>query len=237
MGLKEPAIFNSFAPHWMAGPPTPAAARALALSLDLLARPLSAGETPIVKLGNLCNHLAPALLAARPQARALLLHSDLDAYLRALARRGQAGRSFGRMVAKHFGDGAMPARSDFEAAAQGWLAQMAIFAELAQRFGGERVRALKDETLLADSAAVLTRLGGFFGLPIDQRQAIAIASGAAFSSHAKEPALAFDRQTRKAEHAALGERHAEEIAAAMMWARTFSAEAGAPLSLGDTLLS
>ena len=77
MGLKEPQILNdAIGLRLRDGDPRQVAA-ALDAGLHLLARPLGAGEVNVIKPSNIVNPLIPAILALRPDARALLLHAPL----------------------------------------------------------------------------------------------------------------------------------------------------------------
>ncbi|MGQ0661506.1 MAG: hypothetical protein ACT4N3_11640, partial [Sphingosinicella sp.] len=92
MGLKEPQILNDL--HgWRGRGGAPARiAEVLDGSLTLLARPFAPGEAVVIKPSNLVNAFAPAMLAMRPAARALLLYAPLRLYLGSIAKKGMWGR-------------------------------------------------------------------------------------------------------------------------------------------------
>lgn len=246
MGLKEPSVLAYLGGYFATGLRAPSAERALSLSLDLLSRPLAVGETQITKPSNACNHMIARMMAARPDAKAIFLYSDLDAFLRATARRGAEGGSFARQLYGQFAheiplrlpkEESDPARlSDLQVAAQTWLMQIAVFASLAERFGPERVRILNSAALLARKAETMRAATRFLGLDVNEARIGAIVDGPAFSQHGKSPNVAFNTDAYRAQHQAAGAAHATEIGAALTWARRVSPLAHVPLSLTETLL-
>jgi hypothetical protein len=91
-GLSEPGIIASLAG---AGP---AGQAALAPVAALLARPWATGEAVFIKPTNHANMLAPALMRALPQARAVLMTNPLPSFLAAVVRKGMMGRRWGRQL-------------------------------------------------------------------------------------------------------------------------------------------
>ncbi|MFZ2031785.1 MAG: hypothetical protein WAU68_15850 [Vitreimonas sp.] len=248
MGIKEPSVLASFARHFATGRRTPGALSGLSVTADLLSRPLEAGETQVVKPSVVVNHIIPTLLHLRPDAKALVLYSSLEAFIRAVARRGLDGREFARRVFKHsalaipleeadFTPDELVLQTDLQIAARAWLMQTAFIDQVAKRFGPERVRILNGDTFLADKAGVLTRLARFFELPLDAAQIAAIAAGPVFKEHSKHPTLAFDDAAHHAQHAEAGVRHFEEVNAVRGWASGLARRTGAPLTLPETLMA
>ncbi len=195
MGLKEPAVLACFAEYWSNSRRTAGALEALTVTLDLLSRPLSPGEVQIVKPSTVANHIIPQLLHARPDAKAIVLFSSLDTFLRAIARRGLEGRIFARELFHQFApvipldagasgnDSVLQA--DLQIAARAWLMQAAFMDSIAKRFG-DRVQVLNSETFIADPADTLARIGAFFGLGMSPEIARATAESAVFQEHSKE---------------------------------------------------
>ena len=246
MGLKEPAVLASFAAFWTTGRRTPGALSALETTLNLLSRPLAPGETQIVKPSIVANHIIPQMLHARRDAKALVLCSSLDTFLRAIARRGLDGRRFAREVFKQFA-GVIPLDTgirdedlllltDLQVAALGWLMQAEFMLQVAKRNGPGRVRVVNSDTFLNDKAGVLAALGTFFGLAGDGARWAQVAADPVFSEHAKEYGRAFDAAAQRAQYDAAGAAHAEELMKAKDWARALARRCGAPLVLDDTLL-
>lgn len=247
MGLKEPAVLLSFAQHWSHARQTPGALNAMGVTLDLLSRPLSPGETQIVKPSNVANHLLPDVLHLLPNAKVVIVYSGLRSFLEAIARRDNGGRAFGRQIFQGFAS-SIPLQAtfsveeqllltDLQIAAQAWLMQMAFFASIIRHYGATRVRTLNSDALLADSAAALVKVGKFFGLAHKTRGWSDIAAGPVFKEHAKEHGLPFDARAHRAQLAAAGATHATEISAVEEWAQHVAQRANAPLTLGDTVLA
>lgn len=245
MGLKEPQILNDL--HgWRGRGGQPARiAEVLDGTLRLLARPFAAGEAVVIKPSNLVNAFAPAMLAMRPEAKALLLHAPLPLYLASIAKKGMWGRLWVRELFVKIGrDGMLDygfspeeilRQTDLQIAAIGWLGQHRQFATLADRLGPGRVRTLDSETLIARPADAVAALADFYGLDIDDAAAAAIASGPAFTSHSKGGG-AFSRDERLAEQKEAASVHSEEIEKVTVWAEAVAASAGQPLSLPGALL-
>lgn len=245
MGLKEPVILNDLSGWRLRGASGPALAEVLDSALTLLARPFGAGESVIVKPSNLINPFATAMLAMRPQARALLLHAPLPLYLGSIARKGMWGRLWVReLFVKLSGDGFMDygfspeeilRQTDLQIAAIGWIAQHRFFAALAARFP-DRVRTLDSETLLARPAAAIAALAGLYGLSLSREDAARIASGEAFTRHSKG-GESFGQAQRQAEQREAAAVHAEEIEKVTVWAETVASSAGQSLTLAQPLLA
>ena len=145
MGLKEPVLLNDLVGWRHRGGGGAQVARVLDESLRLLARPFTAGEATIVKPSNIVNPLIPAIMAMRPEARALLLHAPLDAYLASIARKGMWGRLWVRdLFGKLLREGMLASLgiapddylglTDIQVAAAGWLAQQQQFQLLTERW-------------------------------------------------------------------------------------------------------
>jgi len=245
MGLKEPNVLMDMSTALAPNQQTAARLNALALTLDLLSRPLAAGETQIVKASNASNSIIAQILEARPDAKAILLHSSLESFLRAVARKGFHGRSFGRSMYAHLSasiplpiDYSMQhllALTDLQIAAHVWLMQAAAFDQVMRQYGPERVRLLDSEHFLADTAGVLLKTAGFFGIELDQRQAEEIAAGAVFREHAKQPGMPFDTQMHWAQDDRSRRLHLEEVDFVRAWAHVLAQRCNAPLSLGSSL--
>jgi hypothetical protein len=244
MGLKEPGVLASFAEYWSSSRRNAGALEALTVTLDLLSRPLSPGETQIIKPSTVVNHIIPQLLHARPDSKAIVLFSSLDTFLRAVARRDLEGRIFARELFHQFAP-VIPLDAgpkvedivlyaDLQIAAQAWLMQAAFMDAIAGRFG-RRVRVLNAETFIAKPMATLCGVGAFFNLGLTPEKARAIAEGPIFGEHAKELGRAFDAEARRIQYEQAGEANRIEIAMAKDWARSLAIRCGAPLTLQETL--
>jgi hypothetical protein len=244
-GLAEPHVLHCLADHWAQNQRTPGAMAALGLAAALLARPLTPGETQVVKAHNAVNHIIPEVLCASPQSKALLLGADLEAFLRAILRRGQSGRLFARSLFHAFArviplpvssdaDGVL--QSDLEAAAHAWLMQKAFMDAVARRFGPDRVRALSAEAFIDDPRASLIALAQFFEIRTPERHWERVAGGPIFGEHAKERGRPFNREAYLAQRMHLDAAHRDELSAAMSWGRALAARNNIGLRWEDNLL-
>jgi hypothetical protein len=244
MGLKEPVILNDLSGWRQRGADRARLAEVLDSALTLLARPFAPGEAVVVKPSNLINPFATAMLAMRPEAKALLLYAPLPLYLGSIAKKGMWGRLWVRELFVKLGrDGFTDygfsaddilGQTDLQIAAIGWIAQHRLFAALAQRFP-DRVRTLDSETLLARSGDVVLALAKHYQLAIDDGMAAEIVQGDAFTRHSKGGER-FGREQRQAEQRAAAEVHAEEIEKVMIWAKAVAESAGQSLALPACLL-
>ncbi len=244
MGLKEPVILNDLSGWRQRGAGRVELAEALDSALTLLARPFGDGEAVIVKPSNLINPFATAMMAMRPQARALLLYAPLPLYLGSIAKKGMWGRLWVReLFVKLSSDGFMAygfspeevmRQTDLQIAAIGWIAQHRFFAGLAHRFS-DRVRTLDSETLVARPAETVSALAALYGLPLDGEDAARIAAGDAFVRHSKG-GVRFGQAERQAEQREAAAVHAEEIEKVTVWAEAVAASAGQSLTLPASLL-
>lgn len=220
--LKEPVILNDLIGWRRRGGAPRDVAERLDHALAVLAAPVASGEALLIKPSNVVNALAPAMLALRPDSRALLLHAPLPTFLASVASKGLEGRLWVRELwIKLAADGlcgmdlspADPLRhTDLQIAGLGWLAQHRLFSQVAQRFAG-RVRTLDSAALLADPEASMSALADLFGLAID---AAMIASGPAFTRHSKT-GEGFGNRARAAVHDSARAAHGEEIAMVEQW--------------------
>lgn len=244
MGLKEPLILNDLV-GWVHRGATPAAvAQVLDDALALLSRPFGPGEAVIVKPSNVANAMAPAMLAMRPDAKALLLHAPLRDYLNSIARKGMEGRLWVRdLLVKLLKDrlidlGFTPEdylrHTDLQAAAVGWLAQHALFARLAAAHP-TRVRTLGSDAVTARPREVVTALAQLYALPLDAAAIDAVIAGPAFTRHSKH-GTAFGGAERTAEQRDAAAVHGEEIEKVALWAEAVAAGAGVPMTLPAPLL-
>ena len=141
-----------------------------------------------------------------------------------LIRLGQAQR-FG------FSEEELYRHSDLQVAALGWLAQQALFADLAAAHG-DRVRTLDSDSLNERPVEALAALSTLFGIELD---AAVVANGPAFTSHSKHGA-AFTGAERAAERADGLALHAREIGIVIDWAHAVADHAGVPMTLAAPLL-
>lgn len=245
MGLKEPTILNDLS-GWRYQRPEPRfVAQVLDGVLGLLARPLGSGEAVVVKPSNVLSGLYRAMLAMRPDARALLLYAPLDVYLGSIAKKGLDGRLWvrdlflklrreGMIERLGFDDEALFGQTDLQIAAAGWLIQHALFADLAAQFG-DRVRTLDSELLVARPEAAMKALAAHYRLQVSDTQREQIVAEV-FSRHGKLD-QAFNRDTRIAEQRAAAEAHRDELEKVKAWAEAVAGSAGIALDPPNPLIA
>jgi len=215
----------------------------LELVLRLLERPAVPGQAVIVKPSNFANRLAELILAQRPEARAVLLYSDVGTYLRSLLKRGMFGRIFGRKLFNQMSGwsplnfGYSPSelfeQTDVQIAALGWLMQIHHFDAIARAFGPQRVMLLDSATLLADPHGSLRRSAALFGLDLDEERISEMVAGPAFSKHSKFSDRDYGAEARKKDHEAVMEAHSEELGMVVKWIEAVAAGLEVPLKPGS----
>jgi hypothetical protein len=240
-GLKEPQILNDVVGLQLRrGDPRQVAA-ALDIALLLLARPLAAGETNVVKPSNLVNPLIPLIVAMRPDIRGLLLHAPLETFLGSIARKEIEGRAWVRELmwkliqlgqAERFGftTEELYRQTDLQAGAVGWLAQRALFAEAADRHRG--FRTLDSETLIARPVECLAAMRDLFQLDFDPAEA---AAGPAFRTHSKDRSD-FSSEQRQQEREHGQSLHQRETGMVIEWSEQLADHVGIPMSSPSPLL-
>lgn len=242
--LKEPVILNDVV-GWRHRGADPAKVRmALDDTLSLLARPFLGDRCMIIKPSNVCNALAPAMLAIRPAARAVLLYAPLRAYLASIARKGMWGRLWVRdLLRKQLRDGIIDLGfdaedyfllTDIQVAAVGWLAQHRLFARLAEQFP-ERIRTLNSERLVENPQAALSALSVLFDLVLSPDDVKEIAGGRSFATNAKD-GRPFGLRERVAEQTASQAEHADEIEKVAIWAEAIARASAISLTLPNALV-
>ncbi len=245
MGLKEPVLLNDLIGWRHRGAKGPDVARVLDEGLRLLARPHAPGEALVIKPSNIVNPLIPAIMGLRPQARALLLHAPLDAYLASIARKGMLGRLWVRdLFGKLMREGMLAplgiapdqylGLTDIQVAAVGWLAQQHQFHMLTAQLGA-RVATLDSEMLVARPHESLAALARLFGLALDDAAIAAIVHGPVFARDAKNGADFGKGQRAEAAQRGLA-LHGEEVEKVAHWARIVADNARIELNLPRALL-
>lgn len=238
MSLREPVVLNDLVGWRRRGGQGPDMAKVLDDTLTMLARPFRAGEAVVVKPSNIVNALAPAMLALRPDARALLLYAPLRTFLTSVAKKGLDGRLWVRTLLLGLLEDRLPdigfshrdylGQSDLQIAAVGWLLQQRLFGDLVQRFGAARVRTLDSETLTRDPGAAMGTLASLFAMPLSPDELGEIVRGPAFTRHSKLD-TSFAVSERAVEHREAAEAHADEINKVTHWAEVVADRLGVAL--------
>ncbi len=237
-GLSEPGIIASLVNAGDAG------RWAVAPVARLLARSWQKNEAVFVKPTNHANVIAPALMEAAPNARAILMTNPLPSFLAAVLRKGMMGRRWARQLyLKMMGYAGMDlgmdsreqfAMTDLQAGALAWFLNQRYLEALTRKFG-DRVRVLDGDAFGADPARVLEAVGTFTGVPIDAVRAEAIANGPVFTADAKtgEDYAAKSARDAAATQSAVVE---DEIAKVGEWVGMIAQQAGVEVPVRGTLL-
>ena len=241
MGLSEPVLLNDLAGWRRRGAEPRQYGRVLADAMAQLARPFGPGEAVIVKPSNVINPLIAGLLTLRPDAKAVLLHAPLPVFLASVARKGLWCRLWVRELLEGLlQDGIVDLgfeprdyfrQTDLQVAAIGWLAQHALFAKVADRFGAERVATVNSDRLTHSPAGVVADVARHLGLSIPRER---IEGHRAFTRDSKT-GEDFVIGQREREHEAARAAHGDEIEKVEVWAITVAKSAGVSLMLPNAL--
>lgn len=236
-GLSEPGILASLV---NAGAPGLAALPAVAA---LLARPWATGEAVFIKPTNHANRIAPALMQALPQARAVLMTNPLPSFLAAVVRKGMMGRRWGRLLyLEMMGyagmDLGMDAReqfamTDLQAAGLAWFLNQRYLAGLAGMLG-ERARVLDGDGFGRDPHGTLARVYAFAGVEVGRDTIAGIATSPIFTRDAKT-GTDFAAKSARDEAATRSAVTDDEIAKVAEWVGLIAQQAGLRVPLVSTL--
>lgn len=223
--LREPDILMNLANRLLRDPNQGNLDR-LDIALQLLARPMEGSNPIIVKPSNFTNNLAGAILKLRPSSSALLLYSDLDAFLRSVAKKGMWGRLWvRRLFLQHsawndlklgFTQRDIFQLSDLQIAGLCWLMQISHFQKLIGHHGRERVIALNSSVMLAEREMALKEASRHFALGYDDSDIGRMAKGPAFSKDSKT-LRPFSKRASQAEDKATSSAHRDEIEMVVTW--------------------
>lgn len=245
MGLKEPQILNDLAGWRMRGAKPQELANVMAGVLAVLARPFGTGEAVVVKPSNIVNGLAGLMLHVRPEAKAIFLYAPLRDFLGSIARKGMWGRLWVRdLMVKQMQEGLINLGlqgedylklTDLQAAAVGWLAQHALFAQIVSKFGADRIQTLNSVELMKDPETAMRNLNDHFGVTMGEDGLQSLVNGPVFTKHSKLDEE-FDAATREADRQAGEEQHADEIEKVYGWAEAVAKNAGISFDLPASLI-
>ena len=226
LSLKEPAVLMEVA-NIKRREGAGASDAWLKALVPALCQGFSGERHVVIKPTNTVNNLIADTARLFPQARHLLLTSQLRAFLISIAKKGEAGRSFARRLFTIFAmDGHPVARtdprqlmqmSDLQVAALVWHMQVAAMLEAVAKGPSDRFAALDGDAFVAAPAATLQRVDAFFGLGLGADHLAAIADSPLFSRDAKDAGQAHgpDRRRRDAERVA--EALGPELDAIVAW--------------------
>lgn len=177
LGLREPVPLRVLADMLESGMPRKAFAERLDALLALLSRGFARTKAVIIKPTSFVGRIAPQLLAAAPEARAVYLNLRPESAITALLAASGGDddlRLFaamrGKRLEKLLGEPFEQPSSTGELAAIAWLVERA--AQLAVKKNA-RALLLDFETLLADLEQGLSRIAVHFGMPAESGAALA----------------------------------------------------------------
>jgi hypothetical protein len=200
LGLREPHPLQTLADMADETPAGEGYLARLKTFLRLWSRGFEATDVVILKATSVACRIAPDILAASPQTRAVYLHLPAEAYIIAIlaADSGQADLKFfeamrhKRLSAKR-GREVPTGGSAGELAAIAWMVERDSL-ERAQAAAGQRVMVLNFETMLADLEGSLAQVLHHFGLPPVAGQLV---KSPTLTRYSKAPEqLAFSPETR-----------------------------------------
>ncbi|MDN5865414.1 MAG: hypothetical protein L0I62_09430 [Gammaproteobacteria bacterium] len=199
----------------------------LSLTLKLLARFREGDERLIVKPTNVVNNIAPTLLKHIPGTRAILLHDDLEAFLIAVLKRPrESARGLTLFLERLLADpsGRQWTRTHpvpealAERAVLVWALQIRALESWLTQDSTADVRTLSAGQLLTSPATVLEACARWSGIPLTAVEADEIASGPAWSHHAKHPGTTYTPADRSADQARARRLFAEPVHKGFAWA-------------------
>jgi hypothetical protein len=236
-GLKEPGILNDLALRLTRGTPSPHSAL-LELTTKLLARPFDPDGKVVVKASNVANRLIVPILETRPEARVILVYSDLQTLLLAVARHGLGRRIWARQLYQGLASwaplpvstGEASDHADLQIAALAWLMQIHVFDAVAKRFGRDRVMLLDSAYFLAEPGKTLAEASAFLGLGLDQDTLDAVVAGPVFRTHSKAIGADYGVEQRSRDEAAALQAHGREVGEAGAWLSAIASRANIPLT-------
>jgi hypothetical protein len=226
LGLREPAALmeiSNIKRREGAG----ASDRWIQRVMPALCQPVEGEGSVTLKPTNTVNNLIGDMARLYPQARHVLLTSQLRAFLISIAKKGEAGRSFARRLFTIFAmDGHPIARtdprqlmqmSDLQIAALVWQMQVAAMLDAFNKGPHENFASLDGDRFVADPEPALRAVDDFFGLELGADHIAATATGPLFKRDAKDASQSFGPDRRKAEAERIAEQLGPELDAIIAW--------------------
>ena len=208
---------------------------------NLLSRPWATGEAVFVKPTNHANMLIPALLSARPDAKAVLMTNPLESFLRSLDKRALMGRRWGRQlyleVMGYAGiDLGMDGReqfsmTDLQAAGLAWFLSQRLIGGMMGSNDAARLCVLDGDRFDADRAATLLAVAQFTSLDLAEDTAQEIANGPLFARHSKLGG----EFSEAADKPAVSASFQQEVEQVEQWIKMIAQQAGVTVPAAQTL--
>lgn len=172
----------------------------------LLARRFEPGQPVIVKATSMCSTLAPKLVSANPENRALVVTVSLKTYLANLLDKPQqtdvpafaAHRLAGLQHRIPGFQADVSKLSSAQLIAFSWLAEIEALYQLANKDFRKRTLFVDFDLFLQEREDMLGKILAHFGLPDDKETAERLARSGVFKSYAKQPDFEYDAGSRAA---------------------------------------
>lgn len=202
-----------------------------------LARPQSMSQATFIKPTNHANAIIPSLMAAQPDAKAILISNSLISFLKSVNRRGLLGRQWARKLylevqqyapldlgmsaVEHF------AISDMQAAGLAWLLQRRWFLMVMEQLGEERFVTLDSDDFDQNRKATLKAALELAHVHIDDGVANDAANAPLFNSHSKLGGDFAGMESRQSEQerSAIWDQEAGQV---QQWIDAIARQAGIP---------
>lgn len=238
-GLREPAVLLNVYHRFAEGREADETRR-LDLALRLLRRPVDGRAVVLAKPSCFVNPLIPRMMERVPEAKAILLHSDLRTFLLAVAKRGAQGRMWGRQVFANcrrtiplqfgFNPEELLQQTDLQIAGLVWLMRRWLFDQVAAKLGPGRTMQLRSDQLFSNPASTVVETCGFLELNVPAKLARKLANGSVFEWHSKEAGRRFGTGERSQELDKVRAAHGAEVEPTALWIEALAAQRGIKLS-------
>jgi hypothetical protein len=201
-----------------------------ATSLNLLGRAYPSDAATIIKLHDVCNWMGGLILDHDPQTRVVFLYNPLRMHLLQFLK-DQRRRTHVHRHVRSLPMALLPALAkvtageltDAQCAAAMWLFNAHLCSCLLARPDADRVLLMNGRDVMFDPQTAVLTVGEHFGLADDDTRA-KLAKLRPATSHAKDPAVDYDRAALAVDLAAAEHRYSEEVDAGTAWARELCPE-------------
>ncbi len=228
--LKEPNVMLELANAHRSGPwvNNVSALRAgLHRSMRLIAALAPLDEVPLIKPTNAANNLLPLILESDPEAKVLILHSDLSNFLVSVLSNGEEGRGFVRFLfnimmhdagwTKNMDFADQMRLTDLQVAALVWRLQTEPIRNVGKNYSEQRIRSLHVDAFLEDPADTFSSLAWFFNINFPQDAIDQVLDGPILKRDSKQEEKRYDAALRAEEMALTKKQFSADIEQTILW--------------------
>lgn len=213
--------------------------RLLKFSLSMYGKHWPGEDTVVVKANVPVNIIADKVMAAIPDAPAIVLYFRLEDYAAAVMRtpghRDWVERVFGELqLSDHPVVATQPIEGTATKVAALWFVQMQAFATILKKY--EHVHSLDAAQFLAHPMPAVRKAAELFGVRPGDQAWDDLADSDLFTTYSKNPTLDYDPEVRIAREAMTKERIADEINEVFVWVEEVSRNNALPESLARPLV-